>query len=367
MNAKDRIMAVIHGEEPDEVPLGIYNILMPRGAAERELRNNGVGLIDWVLVHKINVRGTKLVRTTNWAPWSILERFLPSGVQYDIEETYHTSLGKVTLKSKAGLNFVGGRWVFEPLIKSPSDYDVVEYLVENTEVLPDYDKFVETERLMGSDGIVYACGPKSPIQEMIMLMGYRNFAIHYFVHRTEFEDLYKVLFKKIVEEYQVISESPAELVWGGENLDGNVTNPKLFEKYNLPFYDRITHLLHKRSKFLATHFDGRLKCLSDLIGKADIDIIEAFCPPPMGDLPIKEAREAWGEKRVLMISFPASASVLGEEEVERQVIEILRDIAPGNRAEIQICEDIPVDLVYPTLRTIMNTIKRYGKYPISVI
>lgn len=366
MNFKDRMTAVIHGEDPDEVPLGIYEILMPRGTIERELRNDGVGLISWISVHKVDVHDAKLVRTSSWAPWSILDRFLSSGVQYEVEETYRTSVGSVSLKDRHGLNFVGGRWTVEPLIKNPSNYTTVEHIIENTEVSPSYDEFLQTEELMGNDGIVYACGPKSPLQEMIMMMGYENFFLHYYRHLKEFEELYRILFKKILEEYEIIAESPAEMVWGGENLEGTVTNPKMFEKYNMPFYERITALLHRKKKLLATHFDGRLRSLRDLIAKTDIDIIEAFVPPPMGNLLIKEAKESWGKKRVLLISFPGSASMMGKKEVKRQTMEILKDIAPGDRAEIQICEDLPMKIVYSTLKMISNTIKKHGKYPISL-
>ena len=63
MKIKERMMAAIYGEEPDEIPLGIYGILLPRGTAEREIRNEGVALISWIPVIKIDVKNTKLVKS----------------------------------------------------------------------------------------------------------------------------------------------------------------------------------------------------------------------------------------------------------------------------------------------------------------
>jgi len=50
MTSHDRMMAVYRKELPDRVPLSIYSRYLPRGQCERELRNWGLGIIDYQAV-----------------------------------------------------------------------------------------------------------------------------------------------------------------------------------------------------------------------------------------------------------------------------------------------------------------------------
>jgi len=99
-------------------------------------------------------------------------------------------------------------------------------------------------------------------------------------------------------------------------------------------------MLHGKDKILAVHLDGRLKCLRDLIASSRIDVIEAFTPPPIGDISIEEARATWKGK-VLWTNFPATVSLEAQlDRVEREVISILRSAAPGRDFALGITEDI---------------------------
>ncbi len=44
MTIKERIEAVLRGELPDQIPLTIYWLMLPRGEKERLLRNKGLGI-----------------------------------------------------------------------------------------------------------------------------------------------------------------------------------------------------------------------------------------------------------------------------------------------------------------------------------
>jgi hypothetical protein len=79
--------------------------------------------------------------------------------------------------------------------------------------------------------------------------------------------------------------------------------------------------------------DGRLKALKDHIAKTRLDVIEAFTPPPMGDLPINEALNMWRGK-VLWINFPSTISTLmgpSPQNVKKYLIDLLEQTIPGER------------------------------------
>jgi len=353
LNIKERIMAVYRGEEPNRIPWLIYDALCPRGYMSRQLRNKGLGLKVAASVLREEM---PYVRVETKSVGNIIHRI------------FHTPVGDVSMKERIGLcEGAGSSWIIEHLIKSVSDFEVVEFMVEDTVYIPDYEPFLEAERNLGDDGIVFVWAGRSPLQKMqIEIMGYRTFAISLYKYPKEFESLLRVLEKKADERYQIIAESPAEVINGTDNINSEIVSPKLFEKYIIPFYERQSHLLHKKDKILEDHMDGKLKNLKNLISKMDLDVIEAFTPPPMGDLPLAEAREAWKGK-VISLNFPESVFLEGIEAVKKQTIEILNEAVPGDNFMITITEDVPREHRWAGLSEITNLLQKFGSYPLKPI
>jgi hypothetical protein len=112
-------------------------------------------------------------------------------------------------------------------------------------------------------------------------------------------------------------------------------SPPLFEKYFMPEYEKIGKIIHAQGKQVAFHMDGRLNVLKELIAQTPIDIIEAFHPPPMGDLPLDEALRVWKDK-VIWLGFPGAIYSLGTEAVRNYAVELLRSIVPGERLVVSM-------------------------------
>ena len=352
MNIKERVMAVYRGEEPDRIPWLIYDSLCPRGYAARMLRNRGLGL-------KVSV---PLWRTET--PHVKVETRIVGDVCY---KKFHTPVGEVSMKEKIGLREgAGGSWIIEHPVKTRSDFEIVEFIAEDTVYVPDYDPFIRAEENLGDDGVVFVWAGRSPLQEMqIRLMGYRMFAVSLYRYPEEFESLYRALEKKADERYRIISESPAEIVNGTDNINSEIVSPKLYEKYILPFYERQADLLHRKGKILEDHMDGKLKSLKNLIAETALDVVEAFTPPPMGDLTLAEARAAWKDK-IISLNFPESVILEGLEAVRRQVMKILSEANRGDNLMITVTEDIPSKYRWASLAAITDVLKKYGEYPLDL-
>jgi hypothetical protein len=284
-----------------------------------------------------------------------------------LDRTYFTPVGRLNEKYKAG--FAAFEWPLEWAIKDVKDYEVAKYIFDDTEYFPKYDDFVKAEKIMGDDGIVEVLTPKSPIQSMLYdIMGYKTFSVHYHQYNKEFDELYQVYSKKQLEMYKIVAESPAEVILLDDNITGVVTSPKIFEKYCIPFYDEVAQILHRKDKILMVHLDGKLKCLLDLVAKTQVDVIEAFTPPPIGDVSIEEALTAWKGK-VLWTNFPATVYLeAGLDRVEKETISILRSASPGRDFAMAVTEDIGdiMSLEYEqVIRTITRTVAKHGAYPIA--
>jgi len=178
--------------------------------------------------------------------------------------------------------------------------------------------------------------PHSPMQ-MLMINWVGSEEGRFFFHLADYpdlvEDLYQALSKSRDPLYEIAAKSPAPVSMCGDNIDGVLANPKLFQRYFMPEYEKQARVLHQRGKLMAVHMDGRLRVLKDLIGKTPIDIVEAVHPPPMGDLPLAEALSLWPDK-VIWAGFPGAVYALGPQETRTFALDFLRDIAPGDRLAI---------------------------------
>jgi len=343
-------MAVYRGEEPNRIPWLIYDALCPRGYMSRQLRNKGLGLKVSASLWRVEM------------PHVRVETKTVSNVVY---RTFHTPVGDLSMKERIGLQEgAGSSWIVEHLIKDVKDFEIAEFMAEDTVYIPDYDPFMKAERNLGDDGVVFVWAGRSPLQEMqIELMGYKTFAIAFYKYPREFERLLRVLEKRADERYRIIAESPAEMVNGTDNINSEIVNPKLFERYVLPFYSKQARLLHKKDKILEDHMDGKLMSLKDLISKMDVDVVEAFTPPPMGNLPLADARGAWRGK-IISLNFPESVFLEGPEAVKKHTLKILGEAAPGDHFMITITEDIPVEYRWVGLSAVTDVLKEHGVYPI---
>jgi hypothetical protein len=156
----------------------------------------------------------------------------------------------------------------------------------------------------------------------------------FFIHHARYpdlvEDLYRALSRSREAMYEIGARSPADIIWCGDNIDGVLVNPRLFEKYFMPEYEKMARICHQHGKLLASHMDGRVGVLKDLIARTPLDIIEALHPPPMGDLSIGEALKAWPDK-VIWVGFPGNIYSMGPEATRKHALDLLKEVMPGDR------------------------------------
>jgi len=329
MKLKERIMRVLYGKKPDKIPWLIIDGLLHRGYLERLLRNLGMGLMVPVPVYKEEIHNITIKEEKN---------------HDNIRITYHTPLGDAYALIRASLSLgTGSSWIVKHLLERREDYDVVKYIIENTEYVPNYENFSLTERFLGDDGIVMAIAPPSPLMRLFKeIMGQRIFAIEVYRQSDDFKELFDILWRKHQEAYEIVAESPAKVVWCIENMDGIFIGPKLFKKYCIPAYNKYAEILHSKGKLMSIHMDGRLRCLKELIPQINVDCIDGFTPPPIGDLPIREARGIWGDKFAIWINIPESIFYYEPKKIKEYLINLIGEVK-GGRFIVGITEDIPTE------------------------
>ncbi len=332
MTRRERILKASHRGQTDKLPFFHNWRHMQTGWAERECRNRGMG-ISWgrpsyvTRIHDVD----------------ITEQWLKKDGQTVYHRVFSTPVGTVyqdEMRAPGTGQWHGMRgwnditpWQTERLIKGPEDYPVVKYIVEHTEYIADYYPLEQAREWLGDEGIVMDIHPHQPMQ-MLMIDWVGSEGGRFFIHHARYldlvEDLYQAISKSREPMYEIGARSPADIIWCGDNIDGVLVNPRLYEKYFMPEYEKMAKICHEHGKLLASHMDGRVGVLKDLIAKTPLDIIEALHPPPMGDLSIGEALNLWKDK-VIWVGFPATAYSMGPKSTREHALNLLRDVVPGER------------------------------------
>ncbi len=339
MTKRQRMLAATRGEKADKLPWHCTYRYWTPGEIERECRNSCMG-IQWERPSSsFKLNGTRVVEE--------VDRSNP----LEFRRTYNTPEGSISLVEKrlpgTGMargirGWTGGiAYQTDRAIKKPEDYKVLKYIFENTEFEADYFGIEQAQEWLGEDGIVidmmrgqgYDYLMHSPMQTlMIEWIGAEGgrFFIQYAKYKDLIEDLYKTICKAFIPMYEIAAKSPAEVVWYPDNVDEVLVNPQLFEKYFVPAYKEAGEIIHKGGKLFAAHFDGRMANLKDLLAQTPLDIIEAFTPPPMGNLHPKDAFEAWPDK-VLWMGMPGTVYEMGEQGVKEFMLYLLENVREGSQ------------------------------------
>jgi len=353
MTPRERVLAALKGEPVDKIPFTAYDILVPKGRLGEELKKMGL-----TPVHGVSVFREK------WT--NVRVRYTQRG-DY-VYTVYETPVGSVTAKHRVNLQpGTGDYWTVEHPIKRPEDYKVIDYIYRNAVIEPLRDEEVlDQMSRFGEDCVVRAWVDRTPIQKMLIeLAGYRRLSVDLYRSPEFVDELYETLTDRLEKMCEIVSESPVELVWCGDNVNGIVLGPKVFEKYHLPIYRRMASILRRGGKTLMVHMDGKLNCLKHLIPASGLEVIEAFTPPPMGDLPVGEARSLWGEGVKIWINFPETVLLGDEGYVRRYTSNLLREIAPGRGFLIGITEDIAPGYE-DRLKAVAEVLNESGRYPINI-
>ncbi len=79
--------------------------------------------------------------------------------------------------------------------------------------------------------------------------------------------------------------------------------------------------------------DGRLGVLRDLIARSPVDVVEAFHPPPMGDISLGDALEAWPGKAI-WVGFPGGTYQLGPAATTELAVGLAHEAVGSGRVAI---------------------------------
>lgn len=369
MTHRERLLTVMARKSPDRIPW------FPR-------------LLMWYNAHKL--AGTLPDRYREWSLRDI-ERDLNLGtparegtvfttmmhgvetrVQQDGADSvteYITPVGTVSTRRRGSdeLRRAGiGSLEIEHPIKRPEDYDVVAYMVENTEYAPAYESYMAYEQDIGDEGVPMVAAGHDPMHRIMRAeAGYNRFFYDIYDHPERVERLYRILYDKMKELWPILAESPARLILHGVHFDSVMTPPPLFEKYFTPYFQEFNACMHAHDKVVAFHADADSRLLLDAVVEAGFDMAECFTCSPMVACTLVEAQQAWRDRIIIWGGIPSTilCDPVSDEEFEAYMDELFTTIAPGNGIILGIGDNAMPEAKIERIIRIGEMVEERGWYP----
>ncbi len=213
----------------------------------------------------------------------------------------------------------------EHYIKSDDDYGVMEYVARHMMFEPAYDEYHKYDAEVGDEGYPLVIVGPSPIH-VIMLrhLGYERFFYGLMDSPKKIEGLLKALESAYRRMWDVVAESPAELVLHGVHFSADMTPPPVFAELFVPYFREFNAHMHGAGKRVAFHADADLAGLLELVRQCDFDVADTFASAPLVRCTFDEAREAWDDRTVIWGGVP---SIIIEASYPRDEFErYMRDL-----------------------------------------
>ncbi len=376
MSPRDRVLAVLNGDKPDRLPFvdrlelwhrGLsYTGTLPARFVDMPLteihRQVGMGRLRMVSPYSLRLCGVEVIarfedKVIFHEQDPVVDRFpdmdhlAPDrpGVTYT---EIITPAGKLTIEhiSVPESLATGARgYMCKHPIGQDDDYAAVEYIIEHLEYVPRFERLRAAEAEIGEYGFVSPSLLRLPYQQL--LIDYFStekffFALH--DSATAVGRLLDLLGERCVEFVDRLAELDVPYVQFGDNLDGMMTNPRLFRQHMLPLYQDYTERLHAQGKRVGSHTDGNIQPLFGLLTESGLDVCESISPAPLTPFTFADVWHAWREHGPIIwggIPSPILEPSYSEAECRAYMSELL-DLVGDGPIILGVCDMVlPVNLI----------------------
>jgi len=255
-------------------------------------------------------------------------------------ETKTTPVGSISKVTRDG-------WHYEDWIKTPHDYKVQQWIIEHTELEPDYDAFHRAEEIVGNRGVVAVCGSRlwqhrTPAMSInVDWAGTERFCMDVASEVTELHDLYEASRKLFLEEQRLLAAGPGRYVVWLENLTINMLGPRRYDELLMSVYREAVPVLVEGGKRVFVHYDGALAAIAERIAEAPFHGIDSLTEPPEGDMNYDRCREVW-PNMVFWANINVDLYARPAEELAQAVIDKRRRAGKRGLA-FEISEQLPAN------------------------
>ncbi|HUX94951.1 MAG TPA: uroporphyrinogen decarboxylase family protein [Bacteroidales bacterium] len=366
MTVRERILTILKGEQPDQVPwfgdLDYWaNSLVKRGLKPKDFILSD----DYIKWHKELGVGFYL---QGYFPY---KQIISNCCIKDWREgNKHFKLIETPVGSvRECWEYVPNSYCDAPVehfMKSETEIPIMKYIYGNTRFEPDYDQAYLRKKQVGDQGVVLCYLPKSPFMHLLALeAGVMAVTLSALTAPDEFSDLLNTMKKAFDQAAQIAVDSPAEVLMIPENLSSEMVGPDLFEMYMFDYQKEWTTKIREAGKYSYIHIDGTLAGLLKDEAGVGFTVLEALTPHPVGDMKWEELEPFIGDsKSILWGGIPGSyfTDCVDDEEFDRHVKYLLGIMTRNPRYVLGVADQVPPDGLERRVKRVSELVNEFGNY-----
>jgi uroporphyrinogen-III decarboxylase len=365
MTPRERIIAILNGHRPDQVPwagdLDYWaSALIAQGKRPAGFKESA----DYIEWHRFLRVGF------------YLQGYFPYRAVYDLDERTWTEGTRRFRELVTPKGTLRECWQYLPdsyaeapvehLLKSEDDLAAMQYLYEHTSWEPDYDFAFRRREQIGDQGVLLCYLPKSPFMHLVALeAGISAVTFTAMEAPEEFEATLQVMQESFDRAARLAVECPAEVLMIPENLSAEMIGPRYFEKYMRGYQEKWIKEIAAAGKHSFIHMDGTLRGLLRQEASTGFSVIEAMTPYPVGDVPVGEwAGLAANPATILWGGIPGVyfTGKVSDEEFDRHVRQVLGVMRTSSRYVLGVADQVPPDCLEYRVARVQDLVDRYGRY-----
>ena len=341
MNCYERFMTALKRKEPDMIP--IWELIINRPVIEKLYGN--ISFLNFI--EKKDLDGFTIFEDskkelisgiTYKDEWNIVWKLEPNGIFYP----------------------------FDGPIKTPKDLKNYSLPDADSEYL--YKSLKNAvKKFKGKKAIVFISHETFEYSHYL-LGGMDKLFINYIIAPDFVKELAEMVWKYKSRAIKNALEVGADVIVVGDDYAGKTSpmmSPEHFREFVLPYLKKAVNLTHEKGSYLIKHTDGNIwKILDDIIGTG-IDVLDPI--EPIAGMDIGKVKEKYGNRVALAGNIDCTMLLpMGtKEEVEEAVKETIAKAAPGGGYIMASSNSIHPGVNPENYKVMVETTKKYGKYPID--
>jgi len=350
MTNRQRLLAVLHGQELDRVPFVQYeDCAAPNGEIWSVFGRNAMGRLRWVEAHALAAPHCSFVS----------EDFARDGLK-GCRTVLMTPKGAL-VEEKLFEPTYGAASVKKHFVSEKRDWEIFLSYLRDVVVIPEPEKILAAERELGDDGLPHVSVLRTPYQHLwIMWVALEDLV----AALADWPDLTATVIAELTrierEVFAAAVKAPIPYIVVPDNIPAPPLGERYFRQYCVPLYDEMAAMLAGRGIPVFVHMDGDLKPLWRAIGESRVEGLDSLSPPPDNDTSAGDAVLMWPRMKVFL-NFPSSVHVGDGETISRTAREILAQAGHSGRLSIQISENVPPGVWRKSFPPIIRAIEEFGK------
>jgi hypothetical protein len=307
-----------------------------------------IGLLRWTAVHRVEHPHCRFVE----------HEYRVEGTRW-LRTTLHTPAGAI-FEELAFEPGYGSSAIRKHYVEQAVDYDVLWAYLEDSVILPDYDRYHRDDAELGEQGLPLVAVDRTPYQQLwVEWVGLNTLPYHLADYPDRVARTVDLLAARARAILEIAVRSPAPFIDFPDNITAPAIGPHRFRQYCVPFYNLLADMIDDPARPVFVHMDGDLKPLWRDIAASRVGGIDSLSPAPDNDTSVAQAVDLWPEKR-LWVNFPSSVHVQPYERVRAVAERLLAEGGHSGRLQIQISENVPLDVWPVSFNAIADAIEAFG-------